>query len=395
MSSIVYNVVGKTAPPQNVSGFSVSIIDELGSFKWDLPVDTDLLNTGTIEIRYSVDDTDWTQANKLAGFGCGATNSTESIQEGYYFAKFLDDTGTYSQTQATTSVSRIGRSALNTLSEEDLIAKMFLVDSLNSFDNVNNFDLIIGATDSILYPNMVFDALNGWFELNVGSQLFGFDSIISLDDVLNIDKFENDPTLNQGFIYTPIMDLGYVKTVRVYVDSDFDVVNLLLNFDDRQTLMDSWDDFQNYGSGASSKGISIRHFASFTKDDPNDTGAIWTEYEPILFGDFDCRAIKMMIEVSTTDSSNQIHLYSTTATFSVRDIYEMENSTTINGATTTIDFINEFSVPPNLVLSYNQADLVSSRIAYDNITTTGFDVWILNNYGQKIAHDFSYFAKGY
>ena len=393
MSSLVYNVVGKYAPPQNVSNFSVSIVDEVGNFSWTPPTETDLLNTGRIEIRYSSDDTDWSQANKLASFTCGSTDASSSIMEGYYYAKFIDDNGIYSQTQATTSSLRIGRARLNTLLEVDFVAEMIgYIDSILNWDNLSNFDGVGAGLNSNLMSGLTI--VDNYFELTATNTLVGFDSINNFDNLPDLDVFETIGTQVEGWFYTQPMDLGYVKTLRVFVDSDFIVYNELINFDDRTTLIDNWDSWDNYGDGSTGKGITVNHLASFTKDDPNDAGAIWTEYKPILFGDFDCRAIKMKVEIKTEDSNNQIKLFSTVASFGVRDIYETESNTSSSSGYKTIYHTEDFSITPILVISIPSA---LNGIYYETVSENNesFDIIIKDKNNNIVEKNFNYFAKGY
>lgn len=96
---VSHTVVGKTAPPANVSGLNVAQIRQTVTVSWNAVADRDLAN---YEVRYGTVGCAWEDATVANGQYSGTTFTTTIIPPGTWdiLLKAIDTSGNYSQTPA-------------------------------------------------------------------------------------------------------------------------------------------------------------------------------------------------------------------------------------------------------------------------------------------------------
>jgi predicted phage tail protein len=96
-------IVGKTAPPENVSGLKIDSEDnESITLSWNAANDLDVFIGGTVELRIvlglvgDITASDWDVATPMAILSGKSTTFSTDFEGGFYFAKFKDSFGNYS-----------------------------------------------------------------------------------------------------------------------------------------------------------------------------------------------------------------------------------------------------------------------------------------------------------
>ena len=104
------HTLGKVAPPENVSGFRIEnqgtkVIKAI----WTKATEADVLNGGAVEIRYTsaTSGATWESAIELAKVNGNSTSTLLSSEpDGTFLAKFVDDGGRRSTTEAAVSFTK-------------------------------------------------------------------------------------------------------------------------------------------------------------------------------------------------------------------------------------------------------------------------------------------------
>jgi hypothetical protein len=96
-----FSIVGLTAAPENVSGFTVAPMAGVAYATWDKTTSLDVKIGGKVVVRFCplVVGATWEQSYILEEFNGDAVAGTLPLATGTYYAKFVDSTGHYSDTE--------------------------------------------------------------------------------------------------------------------------------------------------------------------------------------------------------------------------------------------------------------------------------------------------------
>ena len=108
-ADLIFNAVGKNAPPEDVQNLQMEPVDSKNvRLKWDQSVDPDVLHGGRVYVRHSsLTDGTGTFNNAIDLVNALSGNSTEQIVpalEGEYILRFQDDQGNFSTGSASVLV---------------------------------------------------------------------------------------------------------------------------------------------------------------------------------------------------------------------------------------------------------------------------------------------------
>jgi hypothetical protein len=274
------SIAGKSAPPSDVTNFSVNVIGDVALLAWTPVSDLDLSH---YTIRHSV------------ATSAGAYSSSRTIVEkvsrpanqvivpaltGTYFIKAIDKLGLESKLSAQTIaiINKLendagGYDVATTITESPsflgTLDDVAIVDSQIVLDTTTLFDSTTGD----------FDDLGGYFDGGGGY----------------VD--------NEGYYYFyNKIDLVNKYTVRLSQNMEIerlDYVNLFDdasgNFDDRQGNFDG----DSLESGATDAILQL----AITNDDPASGLATWTEYRDFIRGDYTGRGFKFKLTLKSSDAN--------------------------------------------------------------------------------------------
>jgi hypothetical protein len=254
-------IQGVTEIPPDIQNFHVQPIGDKAHVTWNLSTDVDVLNGGYIELRWSADTVGatWLTATALDLLLAGtATEATILLKAGTYLAKQVNSSGIKS-TNAVTWVILVvdvpGWHTVATVTESPIFpgAKTQLI--------VDNENLQLASTGA----GSIVDT---W------PMPPGVDGIPDWDGAGGADS-------DGEYDFSVITDLGAVFGFRIDL-----------------TLFATEIGNSVWGDQASA---TIKAQIATTQDPPNGPSPTWTDWQPLLIGDFVARGVKRRLLFHTYD----------------------------------------------------------------------------------------------
>ena len=269
--SVVREIYGITAPPQDVSGFSVRPMAGLALATWDRATDLDVLVGGDIEIRWSPLETGatWQDAVILPDgqHNGAASNAVVSLAQGAYFAKFIDSGGRYSITPASFVVT-----------EAILTGWQTVAASVQHPGFAGQKSGVIQVGDAIQLANATM-----------------------IDDYGDIDAQPDIDTvggiLSSGeYLFDAPLDMGSVAARRFHAHLR------VLGFDAADFIDSRTSDADDWGAiDGAVDDVNATVYAS-TSDD----GSSWSAWTPFLVADFAGRHVRLKAVLESGDPQHNI-----------------------------------------------------------------------------------------
>lgn len=373
-SAIVSREVrGLTAPPADVTGFSVVALQGHAVARWDKHADLDVRVGGRIRLRHSKMTVGavWAEASDLfpgsgpgdpGGVSGASTEATVPLLTGTYMAKAIDSTGNTSENEAAVVVTRADLITMNVIQTSDEAAGGFT-----------------GTKTGCVVSS-------GSLQIDGGMLVDDFGNI---DDIPNWDANSGLATeATYEFSDNPI-DLGAVYPFRASVDIATTVFTATDLIDERVGLIDDWGPFDGpQAEAAANVTIEIRT----TPDDPAGSPT-WSPWTPFLTADFVARGVERRAVLRTSDITVNVAIDELVVTLDVPDRVATDTVTTGTLGDTTVTFSPRFNVAPALpMLSW--ARTVGDVEDPVSISATGF-VFNIRNGGSRVARNVTWLTKGY
>lgn len=367
-NSAEIELYGLTAPPSDISGFNINVMNNNAYLSWDIVEDLDVRFGGKIVIKHSKESSPtWSESVMIIPIQDGNTTQVSTpLISGTYLIKAVDTLGNESENAQTLQISIPNIVNLNTVltAQEDTTFTGTKLDML--------------VTDGILQLSgtTLFDDLTGFFDDQDGDF-----------DLGGLTGFENEGS----YEFNGYLDLEQILECRVsstikYTQGDFSSF-----FDYRQGSFDSQLG-QFDGDADNDTLIDFTLYLSKTDDDPSGTPT-WSDWEKFYVGDYKARAYKFKIEVSKTSLTANISISELRVSVDVPDRTDAGTITTSASGATTVNFSQSFYTAPNVlsnIINGNQNDYVTIT----NVTKESFDVTGYNG-GTLSSHDVYWIAKGY
>lgn len=369
-TTVNHSVVGKTAPPQDVTGFVINIVGAQAHLTWNPVPDLDLSH---YRIRHSRETTGATYSN--------AVDLISKVPRPAVFAVAPAMTGTYFI------------KAIDKLGNESIVpAEITAI-----IENIKDLNVVETVTESPTFAGVKT-------ECNVND--LGYlvlDTSIDFDDATGLfDDREGDFDGGGGYISTEgtyyfsnIVDLGDVYTSRVTSNllvGREDYVNLFDDatgdFDNRTGLFDG--DPNSYGD------TNVELYVSVTDDDPNSSPAVWSDWRKFFVGDYKARGLKFKAILTSTsgESSPVIQSLSVTVDMPDRVIGDNDLVSGTDAGGYAVVFTPSFKVSPSIgIMAQNlqQGDFYEIPTK----SASGFTIRFKNSSGTVVNRTFDYVAKGY
>jgi len=369
-TTIQHTVVGKTAPPSDVTNFSVNIINGQAELSWTPITDLDLSH---YVVRHTPDTASPTfEEGMILAQKVSKPASTISLpaKNGTYMIKAIDVLGIPS-INSTKSVVILNQIDYNfnvvTTSTQSPNFTAGVKNEVEVFtrEGVNYLQLLTGE---------LFDDATGLFDAQSG----------------NFDEGGNTADNIEGFYDFPVIDTGGIFTSRVTVNcafTRFDPTTLFDafggNFDSREGLFD--------GSYAEFDDVNVQIRISLSND--NST---YTDYRNYILGDYKARYIKLRAVLTTTTvtSAPAITVLSATVDMPDRTFGDGTISSGTASSGKAITYSPAFKEVQALGIS---ASNLATGDFYEitNKTATGFTIKFKNSSNAVIDRTFDYVAKGY
>lgn len=363
--SAQHQVVGKTAPPADVTNFQVNIINTEAHLSWTPVPDLDLSH---YIIRHSPLTTGATFTNAITlidKVSRPANTITVPALTGTYFVR---------------SVDKIGLKSLNATSNVALIENVknlnFIASSTQNPTFTGAKSNVVVVDNSLILETALFDSLAGNFDDAIGNFDGGGGTVVSSG------TYDFDTHIDAGGIYSSRIT-ATVNMERV------DYVNL---FDDAQGLFDSregvFDGSDTFGD------VNVQLQIAKTDGDP--VSGTYTNFQKFNVGDFKGRAFKFRAVLLSDDveATPKVTGLSVTVDMPERVYSEKDiaSGTDTNGK--AITFSPAFKEISGVGIS--ASNLASGDYyAITNKSATGFTIEFFNSSNATIDRTFDYVVRGY
>ena len=380
-SLATFTLIGKTAVPGDVQNLSIEPISANSArLRWDQTVDLDVKVNGLVHIKHSsLTDGSATWPNSVDLIPAVGGNSTEAIVplvEGEILVKFEDDLGNKS-TNATSVLmdfpDAVGRISVQTRREDQ--------DS-PPFQGTKTDCFYDAALDALVIAG------NGQLDSEAD-----FDAIPSLDflgDILSSAEYQFNNTLDLGARFA--LDIKRRFVTRAFFPND--------TIDARTALVDTWNDFD----GANADAVNAKLYMRRTDDDPSGTPT-YTAWQEFVAGTFKGRAFQFKAELTSADIAQNILIDELGYETNFQRREEISQATASGTSTKSVTFDNAFFVgtsalgnlnnflPSIGITVQNLGD--GERVNVSSITSTGFDLDVLDSGGSNVNRNFTYTAVGF
>lgn len=335
------NIAGLTAPPQDVSNFSIRALDGQCHVSWTPSTNLDVINGGFVRIRHSeLLNAQWEDGTNISDSIAGNQSYTVlPLLAGSYLAKYVDSSGLFS-TNSAISVTTVPN-----------ILSFNVVETLTDSPSFSGSRTNMAESSGIL--TLLNTALPGQYNFNSG------------------------------------IDLGGVFTSRLTAhlrSSSYSQTDLL---DGRTVLIDTWQNFDGEPSDKISALLQLRE----TDDDPTGTPT-WSAWEPFLVGDYHSRAYEFRAIVTSTDSSLNIAITELKVTVDMPDRLENYHNLTVAAGGQSVVFASPFKAIPSTGVTMQDSNS-GDYFRITNSSVTGFDVRCFNSSSSGVQRTINWQSAGY
>ena len=389
ITSASFVLVGKTAAPSDVTGFSMIPVNGQARLSWSESPDLDVRVGGVVRLRHSpnLENVTWASSTSISDDIAGsATEAYEDLKPGTYSIKFIDSGG---------------RESLNAAYVE------FTKVDLENVQNVGTQteDSSFAGTKTNLVVDPDFNELK---LASTGTQSASVGDISAEDDTFFLTEDDTDST---SLIVEEGNDVLHTSGEYFFQNNPItlsDVFSVQLEstlraraFYPAGAFLDDQPDFDAITEfdGSAPSAPDVKLYIRTTQDDPTGTPT-WTSYRRYNNAQFKARAYELKAEFSTGDSTEQIAVdqLRVEANMPIRTI---TGSVTTNAAavsdtdvSVTYGTGNKFYATPSVGIVFT-TNASGDYYVISNSTATGFDVSVYNSSDTRIAKTVNWTATGY
>jgi hypothetical protein len=364
--SAQHQVVGKTAPPADVTNFQVNIVDTEAHLSWTPVPDLDLSH---YIIRHSPLTSGAIFSNAITlidKVSRPANTVTVPAMTGTYFIRSVDKIGLKSL-NATSNVTLI-----NNVKNLNLVAS-----STQDPDFTGTKTDVIVVDDALILETALFDSVSGDFDDGLGN----FDG--GAGTVLSSGTYDFDTYIDTGGIYSSRITARVIMERQDYVNLFDDASG---NFDAREGLFDGAND--TFGD------VNVQLQIAKTDGDP--VSGTYSNFQKFNVGDYTGRAFKFRAVLLSEDvtaspkvTGLSVQVDMPERVYSQKDI---SSGTDTNGK--VITFSPAFKEIQGVGIS--ASNLASGDYyAITSKSATGFTIEFFNSSNTTIDRTFDYVVRGY
>lgn len=373
---LTFNAVGKTAPPQNVTGVYANVINEQSvELAWDLHPDLDVRVGGKILIRHTPNTTgaEWANASTIVPAVNGnQTRKTVPFVAGTYLLRAQDDSGNLSggatlvvvdaQLEPQPSfVVRVGSSPV-------LQPRLTFAEDLTSPPFQGNLTNMLYSSDLdglILANGTAWDSLPGLVD--------SYTSIDAVGGIAASGEYEFGSTLDLGAVYE-------LNLRGRFVTRAFNPGNL-------------WDDVASVDALATIDDVIGNPDAElrFRYSQNGSTYSSWIPFQSNLVRG---RTFQFKVVASSSGQRENIIVEELGVTALLQQAAQTAGPITSGAGAYTVTFDRRFYGTPQVVVT--GLDMATGDYAtITSITRSGFQVTFRNSGGTAVSRQFHYTATGY
>ena len=369
-ANVAHQVIGKTAPPSDVTGLTGNLIGNQYLLTWNAVPDLDL---SYYRVRFASADGVTTYQNSTSlvpKVSRPATSVLVPARNGTYFVKAVDKLGLASESPASIALD----SNINDVESLNLIQTIAEHPDFNgTFDDVVEID---DDDRLVLDTDLSFDAVLGDFDDAEGL----FDGGSGNIDAEGFYYFGN--AANLGAVYTSRVT-SKIKHLRI------DYVNL---FDSTSGLFDNRPgDFDGDVNAFDDTDAEMQ--VRYTEEDPTGSPT-WSEWQTFQVSDIRAWGIEFRCRMTTLDDQATPAVSHLSVTIDMPDRTYSGNDIASGTSAKVITFPEAFKEAP--AIGIGAQDMATGD--YYEITSkarSGFTIAFKNSGGTIVDRQFDYVAKGY
>ena len=369
-TTVEHQVVGKTAPPSDVTGLTGNLIGNQYFLTWTAVTDADLSH---YRVRFASADASQTYQNAVSlvpKVSRPATSVFVPARNGTYFVKAVDKLGLASENPATVVLS----------SNIDELDNFTGIQTINEHPDFNGtFDDVVeddAGDNLVLDTSLLFDSVTGDFDDALGL----FDGGAGNVDAEGFYYFGNSVDLGATYL---IRATAVIKMTRVDYVTLFDATEGL--FDDRQGTFD--------GDVNAFDDVDVQIQARFTTDDPAGT-PVWSEWQTFQVSDFKCRGLEFRARLTTTDDQATPSVSELTVQLDMGDRTESGDDVVSGAGAKVITFSKAFQATPAIGIGAQDLQ-TGDYYTLSSKSRTGFTITFYDSTNTAVSRTFDYVAKGY
>ena len=355
-------LLGKTAAPTDIEGFSVKSIGGKAYVSWNTPSDLDVMVGGFVQILHSPKTvgaawSDGIEIEKVAG---STTSALVPLIGGTYMAKAIDSSGVYSENAAYDT------------------ADYALAQNKNVVESIAEHPLFAGTKTNM-------GVVDGMLTLNSAGMI---------DDAGLIDSYSLFDYLGGGvyttgeYLFANTIDMGDVYTVNIAGNISAFSSEVYSLMDSRTENIDDWQFFDVLEPNTA----SIKMYVSSTNDDPLGTPT-WSEWTEFRIATYAARAFKFKLMVETVSDAYTVFIEELSVDVDVDDRVTGENDVVCPVVGKNFLFTPPYMGIPSVSVSINNMEQ-GDYYEVTAKTASGFTV-VVKNAGTPVERIVDYIAKGY
>lgn len=294
---------GLTAPPTNITAFSIIKSSGVGIAQFGLHPDLDVRIGGRIVVRWSpaTSGATWAGSIVFEEFNGDAVSGIVPLRSGTYMAKARDSGGNYSVTEASYVATEgliTGFTTAGTITEH------------SAFTGVKTSVALVGSgiqlADTRLFDDFVdtslFDAIPGLFD-DYDLTAWYFDSAPGL-----FDDYPGVPSAG-SYEFSTYLDLATVATRRF--ESNIAATQFIVSdvISARTTNISTWANI----TGTAINDCDATLYMRPTNDNPAGS-PVWGAWTPFYVSDFSCRAAQFRLDLESGERTHNIAITSLSVT---------------------------------------------------------------------------------
>lgn len=365
-SQAEYEIIGLTAAPSDLTGFSLQVLNGLAHLVWNQAADLDVRNGGYVRIRWSplMSGATWNEAIDIGAAVPGmVTQTTLPLLPGTYLAKPVDSTG--HAAASAVSIITDAPSVMSFTRDQTLtVHSAFLGDK----------------------TNVIYDASLGGLKLDSGTLID--DMTDPIDSWPSIDSSGGIAATGE-FIASTAVDLGAVYTARftpLLKAEGYDTGDL---WDSRIDPIDSWGSIDGDVVDDANVRLNIRT----TPDDP--AGApVWSGWNPLQMGDYTARGYQFRVVFTSLNATHNVLLRELSIAVDIPERFDGEEDIASGAGSYAVTYSAPFKYSPVVgITAQNMA--TGDYYAITSKTRTGFTIVFRNSGAAAVNRTFDWIANGY
>lgn len=383
VASAKFNILGKTALPGNVQGLSIEATStNTARLKWDETVDLDVKIGGKVHIRHSsLIDGSATFSNSvdlITAISGASTEASVALLEGEYIVKFADDGGRFSPDDTSVIVDlpdAVGRLLVKNHREDQQTPLPFQGTHVDTFYS-SQYDALTLDGGSLIDSITDFDAI----------PIMDF-----LGDVKSLGTYTFLDTIDMG------LALDAVEFQRRFVTRGFLPSDTV---DGRTALIDTWTDVD----GGSVNNVNAELYIRSTNGNPS-ASPTWGNWAAFNSGTFKGRGFQFKAELKSSKVDENILVDELGYKIELKPRSDQSTAAIASGTSTkSVTFNKPFFVGTSALLGANsQLPSVGvtvqnlgpdERFNISNVSSTGFDLDVLDSSNNNVNRNFTYTANG-